>query len=124
LYAELGLRWVNERGERADEPVEVQALGLGDLGMVGLPGEFFAESGLRLRARSPFPHTLAIGYANGNIGYVPPAAAFVEGGYETRLAPWSRLGEHAEAMILDAAVALLGGVRDSASVPGPGGARS
>jgi hypothetical protein len=112
FYAELGMAWVTERGQRVDEPVEVQAIGLGDLGIVALPGEFFAESGLRLRQRSPFPHTLAIGYANGGIGYVPPVAAFAEGGYETRLAPWSRVAAEAEGMILETGVALLDSLRD------------
>ena len=107
MYAELALRWVEQRDRAAAETAEVQGLAAGDLALVALPGEFFAESGQHLRARSPFPHTLAVGYANGGIGYVPPAAAFADGGYETRLAPWSRVAPEAEAMILDAAEALL-----------------
>lgn len=111
MYAELALSWVEQRGSASTETAEVQGLAAGDLALVALPGEFFAESGQRLRARSPFPHTLVVGYANGGIGYVPPAAAFADGGYETRLAPWSRVAPEAEAMILDAAEALLRGLR-------------
>ncbi len=108
LYAELGLTWVEERGGAETETVEVQAFALGNVAFVGLPGEFFAESGLRLKAQSPFPQTIIVGYANGGAGYVPPAAAFIEGGYETRLAPWSKMAPEAEQQVLDAAVALLG----------------
>ena len=61
---------------------EVQALGLGEIGLVGLPGEPFVELGKHLKAVSPFPHTLVVGYANAMIGYLPTAAAFAEGGYE------------------------------------------
>lgn len=107
MYAELALDWVRQPRTATDELVEVQAFAVGDAALVALPGEFFAESGLRLRARSPFPRTIPIGYANGGVGYVPPASAFAEGGYETRLAPWSRVGPEAEALIIDATVDLL-----------------
>ena len=69
-----------------------------ELAIVGLPGEVFAELGLDLRARSPFPHTLVLGLANEAIGYVPTRRAYDEGGYEptsSRLQPgggsgWSK----------------------------------
>jgi hypothetical protein len=111
LYAEMGLSWVEARGSAERVPVEIQAFAVGDIAFVGLPGEFFAESGLRLKARSPFPHTIAVGYAGGGVGYVPPASAFAEGGYETRLAPWSKVAPEAEQQILDAAVDLLRNLR-------------
>ncbi len=108
LYAQLGLSWVEARDGTETETVEVQAFAVGDVAFVGLPGEFFAESGLRLKAQSPFPQTIVVGYANGGVGYVPPASAFAEGGYETRLAPWSKVAPEAEQQILGAAAALLG----------------
>lgn len=117
LYAELALSWVEQRARAAgagaaEETAEVQAFAVGDVALGGLPGEFFAESGLRLQNRSPFKHTVVIGYANGGIGYVPPASAFADGGYETRLAPWSRVAPEAEGLILDAAAGLLDGLWD------------
>jgi hypothetical protein len=108
MYAELALSWVVQRGEAIAEVAEVQAFTVGDLALAALPGEFFAESGLRLRAHSPYPHTLPIGYANGGVGYVPPASAFAEGGYEIRLAPWSRLAPEAETLTIGAVRELLG----------------
>ncbi len=117
LYAGLGLEWAEQRAGAAGvgaagagaegETAEVQAFVMGDVALVGLPGEFFVESGLRLRDRSPFKHTVVIGHANGGIGYVPPASAFAEGGYETRLAPWSRVAPETEGLIHAAAARLL-----------------
>jgi hypothetical protein len=110
MYADLALQWAEARGEATAEPAEIQGLAIGDVALVALPGEFFAESGLRLKAYSPFPYTIPVGYAGG-IGYVPPASAFAEGGYETRLAPWSRVAPEAEALILAAAGDLLSALR-------------
>jgi len=114
FYAEAALLWVEQRAGTS-EPTEVQAIAAGDLALIALPGEFFAESGLRLRERSPFPFTLPVCYANGCLGYVPPARAFEEGGYETKLSPWSRVAASAEAAILDAAAGLLSELRDAAA---------
>jgi hypothetical protein len=49
--------------------VPVQALAVGGLKVAALPGEFFCEIGLKLQ-RTDGP-LLPVGYANGNIGYVP-----------------------------------------------------
>lgn len=114
FYVELALQWAEQR-PGPSEATEVQALAIGDLALVALPGEFFAESGQRLRERSPFPFTLVIGYANGCLGYVPPASAFEEQGYETRLSPWSRVAPGAEAAVVDAAGEMLEELRDATS---------
>lgn len=111
MHAEMALDWVEHRGKATTEVAEIQVFAVGDLALVGLPGEFFAELGLKLRAQSPFPRTLLIGYANGGIGYVPPAAEFAEGGYETRLSRWSRLAPEAERIVLEAAGGLLWDMR-------------
>jgi len=75
-----------ERAERppAHEALKfaVQALRLGDLAFVGLSGEVFFEFAQAIEGRSPFPHTLVLGYANGCTCYIPTAQAFAEGGYE------------------------------------------
>jgi len=63
-------------------PFEVQALRIGEVAMVGLPGEVFVEYQHQIKAGSPFANTLVFAYTNGNIGYLPTAAAFPEGGYE------------------------------------------
>ncbi len=49
--------------------VPVQALAVGGLKIAALPGEFFCEIGLKLQGTDA--PLLPVGYANGNIGYVP-----------------------------------------------------
>ena len=89
---------------------EVQALAVGDeLAIVGLPGEVFAELGLDLRARSPFPHTLVLGLANEAIGYVPTRRAYEEGGYEPTS---SRLQPGGGERLVEAALDLLTRLRE------------
>lgn len=64
---------------------EVQVLGIGNVMVVGQPGEIFAETAVRLRTylRGRGVQTpLIIGHANGWRSYLPEASAFPEGGYE------------------------------------------
>jgi len=86
-------KWAEEVADLAQSgtehrtvPFEVQALRIGDLGIVGLPGEVFVEYALNIDRTSPLPRTAVAAYTNGNIGYVPTAAAFSEGGYEVHSA--------------------------------------
>jgi len=65
---------------------EVQALRIGELVMVGLPGEVFVEYQLQIEERSPFERTFVFAYTNGNWGYFPTADAFPDGGYEVESA--------------------------------------
>jgi len=64
-------------------PFEVQALRVGDMAFVGLPGEVFVEYALNIDAASPLDITAVAAYTNGNVGYIPTARAYAEGGYET-----------------------------------------
>ena len=64
----------------------VQALRLGDVALVGIAGEAFVEIGLAVKARSPIPHTIFLGYTNGCLGYIPTTAAYEPGGYEVHRA--------------------------------------
>jgi hypothetical protein len=62
--------------------MEIQAFGVGDLGIVALACEPFVATGLACKAASPFALTIVAGYANGNVGYVPTAEEYPRGGYE------------------------------------------
>jgi neutral ceramidase len=65
------------------QPIEVQALRLSaECGIVSLPGEFFVSTGRDIAARSGLEFPLIAGYANGSVGYVPPAPDYPEAGYE------------------------------------------
>lgn len=62
---------------------EIQAIVCGPLAFVALPGEPMTELGQEIRARSPFPQTLVLGYANGNgAHYVGMPGEKARGGYE------------------------------------------
>ncbi|MGC9318849.1 MAG: hypothetical protein ACP5KN_12530 [Armatimonadota bacterium] len=68
----------------------VQALRIGDLALVGAPGELFVELGLEIKRRSPFAQTMVLELANDSVGYIPTLRAFDEGAYEansSRYAP-------------------------------------
>ncbi|REK19463.1 MAG: hypothetical protein DWQ37_01305 [Planctomycetota bacterium] len=73
----------------ADAPNEVrvplQALRIGELGIAAIPFETFAETGLELKDKSPFPQTFTIELAGGSFGYLPTPEQHRLGGYETWL---------------------------------------
>lgn len=89
-------------------PTWVQALRVGDLGIVGIPGELFAKLGLEIKRRSPFPQTMVIELANDTVGYLPTREAFGEGGYEVVSSPFS---PGAGEQLVETAVGLLEGLR-------------
>ena len=60
----------------------VTTLRLGPVSIAALPGEIFYETGRDLAPRFDGQHAIVAGYCHGFIGYVPPAHAHPEGGYE------------------------------------------
>ena len=64
------------------DKVEVMAIRIGDVAIVGLPGELFCEFGMEIKKCSPAKHTIVIELANDAIGYIPTEEAFEQGGYE------------------------------------------
>ncbi|WP_152187965.1 neutral/alkaline non-lysosomal ceramidase N-terminal domain-containing protein [Georgenia satyanarayanai] len=60
----------------------VTVTSLGELRVVGLPGEPFLASAERLRALRPGRPTVVLGYADGVPGYLPVAEEYAHGGYE------------------------------------------
>jgi len=90
-----------------EEEIEVQALAIGDLGIVGLPGEVFVEYGLAIKRQSPFARTFVVELANGTVGYCPTDRALAEGSYETWLARSACAAEGTERAMIEAAVAAL-----------------
>lgn len=61
----------------------LQAFRIGDLGISAIPFEVFAETGLDLKKRNPFPDSFTIELSNGSEGYLPTPGQHQLGGYET-----------------------------------------
>lgn len=97
-----------ELGLPDEAEAEIQAFALGDLAIVGLPAEIFVEFGLQIKRGSPFAVTIVNELTNGSVsGYVCTQEAYRQGGYETRLRPYSRLQEEAGDMFVKHALQLL-----------------
>ena len=60
----------------------VQALLIGDVAFVGVPGELFTRLGIEIKRRSPFRYTYIAGTANDYIGYIGDSEAYDLGGYQ------------------------------------------
>jgi hypothetical protein len=95
----------------ATVPVTVQALRVGDVGIVAIPCEVFAEIGLEIKAKSPFRPTFVIELANGYNGYLPTRAQHALGGYETWRARSSYLEVGASEKVVAQALELLQSLR-------------
>ena len=69
----------------------MQILRLGEVAMVAMPGEQFAEIGEAIKKASPFAYTMYAGYSSGaGGGYMPTDAEYAFGGYEVERAPYGK----------------------------------
>ena len=111
----LRLRYGSEAMPAAS--AEVQALRLGPIAVVALPGEIFSSIGGAIRLASPLPaeRTLIAGWSNDNVGYVPDREAYtveapdayevdVASRYYGHPAPWA---PEAGDLLRDAALRVL-----------------
>ena len=96
--------------DRDLEELELQAISLGELVFLGVPGEPFAEIGLAIKRGSPFSYTGIVSLANGYSGYIPTEKAFDEGGYEIRLARSSKLDKATEKTIIREGITLINSI--------------
>jgi len=80
----------------------VMALRVGEGVLAGVPAEYFIEYQIALKKESPRPFTFLTALVNDWVGYVPTRGAFEEGGYEARLALWSKLAPECGDMVYDA----------------------
>ena len=109
-YAE---RVMAARLEKSDTVhVVIQAFRIGELGIASIPFEVFTETGLEIKARSPFKDTFTIELANGSNGYLPTPRQHDLGGYETWLGT-NRVEREASEKITARALEMLQQVRTS-----------
>lgn len=85
----------------------VQAIVLGDVALVGVPGEFFTVLGQEIKLQSPYRHTYVFELANDYVGYIPDAKAYELGGYQTWTGLHSYLARGSGEKIVAEAVDLL-----------------
>lgn len=70
------------------KPLEVQVVRLDrNTALVSLPHEIFVETGISIKAASPFRNTLVMSLANDIDFYIPTRRAFEEGSYEITTCP-------------------------------------
>jgi hypothetical protein len=85
---------------------EVQVLVCGPLALVALPGEPLIGLAASIQQRSPFAHTLVLGYSNGyGIQYVGLPGEKARGGYE--MGPVGAGTDECGQLLVDTAVQLL-----------------
>jgi hypothetical protein len=85
----------------------VQALVLGDVAIVGVPGELFTVLGQEIKRRSSYRYTYVFELANDYVGYIPDSAGFDRGGYQVWMGLHSYLERGSGEKIVDEAVGLL-----------------
>ena len=91
------------------DPVQslVQVVRIGEVGLVGCPGELFVSLGREIKQQAAAPGVMVVGYANDYVGYLSTPIAFEEGGYETALGPWCRIGPEGGRRVVDAGLRLV-----------------
>lgn len=77
--------------KRGDFIYEIQAFRVGDIAVLGLPGEPFVEGQLEIKINSPARYTFVAHATNQYVGYIPIKQAFSRGGHEATLCYWSKL---------------------------------
>ena len=87
--------------------IKLQAIRIGELGIVAIPAEVFAEIGLEIKRRSPLKPTFTIALANGWNGYLPTPQQHELAGYETWRARSSYLEVGASPKIVETLLKLL-----------------
>jgi len=85
-------------------------LRLGPVVLVPFPFEVSSEIGLRLRAYSPFAHTLLLSCTNGSNSYLPAQSQICRGGYEIESFLWFRprqLPDDTDQRLIDQNICLI-----------------
>lgn len=108
VYAEQAA-WLHEN---PDAELVLQAIRIGDLGLVAIPNEVFGITGLKLKAQSPLQPLINLELANGAEGYIPPPEQHFLGGYTTWPARTAGLEVDAETKIVEALLTLLEQISD------------
>jgi len=88
---------------------EIQVLRIGDIYILGLPGEVLVEVGLQIKKRAGLDNLFIVTLSNDAIGYVCHGDAYDEGGYEPAGA--TNLARGAGEIMIERALELIGRIR-------------
>ena len=88
---------------------EIQALRIGDIYILGLPGEVLVEIGLDIKNRAGIENLFIVSLSNDTCGYVCHREAYKEGGYEP--GQGTNLAEGAGEIVTEQALELLGAMK-------------
>jgi hypothetical protein len=116
--SEEEIRWAGMRAKRARQAaersrayagkshaeLELHAIRLNNVAIVGTPGEPFVSIGLEVKSSTPFTHTLFSGYSNAGGSYLPMPEDYAHGGYEVDITPYT---PEAAAILIDECITLL-----------------
>ena len=94
-------------GKSAD--IEIQVLKIGDIYILGLPGEVLVEIGLEIKKRAGLENLFVISLSNDAIGYVCHSEAYDEGGYEPTSG--TNLAKGAGEIIIEEALNIINEIR-------------
>jgi hypothetical protein len=88
---------------------EIQVFRIGDVAIVGLPGEPFVEGQLEIKVKSPANLTLFAHCVSSYAGYIPTEDAFKHEGHEThsKYTFWSKLAPDSLQKIVDSTIEIL-----------------
>ena len=64
--------------------MNLTGLKIGDIAMVGIPGEPFTDVGVGIKEAEGWSMIMPCALTNGSLGYFPMKSAYDEGGYEAR----------------------------------------
>jgi neutral ceramidase len=96
---------------------EIQVLRLGDIYILGLPGEVLVEVGLQIKKRAGLDKLFIVTLSNDAIGYVCHSAAYDEGGYEPAGA--TNLAKGAGEIMIAQALELIDRIKQEREQPSP-----
>jgi hypothetical protein len=115
VFREMRKELAPHQGE--ERKTWVQAVRIGDVALVGVPGEFFTRLGQEIKRRSPYRYTYVFELANDYIGYIPDRNAYDKGGYQTWTGLHSFLEKGTGEAIVDEAVRLLETLHQETEAP-------
>ncbi len=95
--------------DRTHLTTEIQVLRLGDIYILGLPGEILVEVGLDIKKKAGLRNLIIAALSNDTIGYVCHSQAYEQGGYES--VSGTNLAKGAGELIVNHALDLLADVK-------------